>query len=102
MTVRNILEILKKDQLVLIACNERWVFIPNEEGKVSRIQSVPACKLLQYAPEELLSATVVCLEIALPNIELSIECPAVNTILDDIGETFINCDPTDWDFRQHR
>ena len=103
MTVRNVLELLDNDVRVTISSNKMYVYIPYEDGDIDRIASVPVGELLRYIPEELLSATVVYLNPALEKyLELKIECPTVNTILNKNGAPFVNCDPKDYDMEKHR
>lgn len=99
MTVQNILELLDNDVRVTISSDKAYaVYIPNENGEIDRIASVPVGKLLRYIPEELLSATVVYLNPALGKyLELKIECPTVNVIFNKFGAPFINCDPKDFE-----
>lgn len=96
MTLKSILALCEKDESICVLSTNRWIYIPNESGEVDRIYAVTVGNFIKYAPEEVLSANVVGLRKSSPNLAFDIECPSSNTIIDDYGNIFVNCKPTDW------
>ena len=95
MTLKSILEICDKDVHICIGSDNRWIFIPNEGGDVDHIYDVTIGNFLKYAPEEVLDANVICLRRGSTYLDFNIECPSSNTSIDDYGNIFVNCKPTD-------
>lgn len=95
MTLKSILALCEKDESICVLSINRWIFIPNESGKVDRIYNVTIGSLLKYAPDEVLDATVLGLRKGQTYLAFDVECPSRNTIIDDYGNIFVNCKPTD-------
>ena len=97
MTLKSILEVCNKGESLYVLSDNRWVFIPQEDGEVDRIANRTVGSFMKYAPEEVLSANVVSFRVSSSDLVFDIECPTSNTIIDG-EDIYVGCKPTDWRF----